>query len=299
MASNIRIPRPMGSTQLALDYQKQGSPELLDSLHSFIINTWLMSNNTLCGIAYDTNSFSLRFNIPISKIKEYMRDKIVSCSIWNPEQSEQLMQGLLGEQLMWAIEDRNEIAQQASILKTAQGGVYKPFISAEYNKALKLRLESTGSLQQMIRNLTGGGTVNIFQQFNQQNNIDESTTNNSITIEEARALIMESQQSLPKSEEVRLIETNYDLKSLPVVVANDQKDVDTSKEGLNVNAIELNSITDDYKASIESSDRDHHEMRREIQMGYNQDYEDPELDIYEDVSEEPEDFSISSQFLNS
>lgn len=297
MAPIIRIPRPMGTTQLALDYRNTNNAELLRALHNYVINIWLMSNNTLCGTPYDTNAFSLRFNIPMEEIKEFMRDKLLGSHIWDKENQEQLLNGLLGEQIMWAMEDRNEILQQVNILKIAQGGTYKPFISAELNKALKLRIESSNSLQAIVKGLTGGNTTNIFAQFNQQNNIEEP--HNYLTIEEARELVMEANKSLPKSEEVKVLEESYDLDSLPVVVANDQRDIDTSKEGLNINKIELNSIADNYKGSIEVAEKEHHALRREIESGINPEDEDPELDIYEEDYEEVEpEFNLAESFLN-
>lgn len=288
MATSIRFPRPLGITAMALEYKKQKDPKLLQSLHNYLINIWTMSNNTLCGVPYETNAFSLKFNIPLDEIKNYMRDRLMSTKFFNPENQEQILNGMLTEQLMWALDDRNEIVQQVNLLKAAQGGKYTPFISAELNKALKLRIDSSNSLQMIIKNMMGGGTTNIFAQFNQQNNI--TNTQNSVTIEEARALILESNSTANKNDEAKLLETTYDLASLPEVIANNQQGVDTSKEALGINKVELNSIMDNYKGSIEVADQEHHEQRREIMMGIDPEDEDPELDTYleEDDEEEPE-----------
>ena len=211
------------------------------------------------------------------------------------EKAEDLLQALMGEQLAWALEDRMEIAHQVNILRESQGGKYVPFISAELGKALKLKLESSTSLQSIVRNLTGGSTTNIFAQFNQQNNV---TQQNAITVEEARQIVLESQRVLDKPEEAKLLEDRYDIKSLPEVVATKQEGVDTSKEGLNLNKAELMQITDDYKGAMSSFSKEHHELRREIEMRIDPDEEDPELYQYEDFEEEEkEDGSFASQFL--
>lgn len=291
----VRFPRPMGTTAMALEYQKNPNDELLIKIHNYIINQWLMGNGVLCGITYDINTFSYRMGIDINYIRVFMRDRLLSSRIWDKEKAEDLLQALMGEQLAWALEDRMEIAHQVNILRESQGEKYVPFISAELGKALKLKLESSTSLQSIVRNLTGGSTTNIFAQFNQQNNV---TQQNAITVEEARQIVFESQRVLDKPEEAKLLEDRYDIKSLPEVVATKQEGVDTSKEGLNLNKAELMQITDDYKGAMSSFSKEHHELRREIEMRIDPDEEDPELYQYEDFEEEEkEDGSFASQFL--
>ena len=291
----VRFPRPMGTTAMALEYQKNPNDELLIKIHNYIINQWLMGNGVLCGITYDINTFSYRMGIDINYIRVFMRDRLLRSRIWDKEKAEDLLQALMGEQLAWALEDRMEIAHQVNILRESQGGKYVQFISAELGKALKLKLESSTSLQSIVRNLTGGSTTNIFAQFNQQNNV---TQQNAITVEEARQIVLESQGVLDKPEEAKLLEDRYDIKSLPEVVATKQEGVDTSKEGLNLNKAELMQITDDYKGAMSSFSKEHHELRREIEMRIDPDEEDPELYQYEDFEEEEkEDGSFASQFL--
>ena len=222
-----------------------------------------------------------------------MRDHILTSKIWQPEIQQDLVNGLLGQQLAWALEDRMEVMQQVDILKASQNGHYTPFISAELNKALKLRLETSASLQQVIRTLTGGGgNVNIFN-LNQQNNVQQ---NNYISREEAMELITENAGYLEdKADQAKYLEQAYDLKQLPTVVANEDMDNDGST--FNVNRQELNEITDDYKGAIEMSSKERHAMRREIEMRIDQNAEDPEFDTYEEEVPDPDPISISEQFL--
>lgn len=291
----VRFPRPMGVTAMALEYQKNPNDTLLVNIHNYLINQWLMGNGVLCGITYDINTFSYRMGIDINYIRIFMRDRLLSSRIWDKEKSEDLLQALMGEQLAWVLEDRMEIAHQVNVLRESQGGKYMPFISAELGKALKLKLESSTSLQSIVRNITGGSTTNIFAQFN-QNNVNQPQ--NTISIDEARQIVLESQKILDKTEEAKLLEERYDIASLPEVVATKQEGVDTSKEGLNLNKAELAQITDDYKGAMELFPDEHHEIRREIEMRIDPDEEDPELYQYEDFEkEEKEDGSFASQFL--
>lgn len=294
----IRFPRPMGTTAMALEYQKTHEEEALIKVQNYLINQWLMGNGVLCGVTYDINSFSNRLGIDIEYVRVFMRDRLLSSRIWDKDKQEELLNALLGEQLAWALEDRMEISHQLQILRDSQGGKYTPFISSEVNKTLKLKLESSTSLQSIIRNLTGGNTTNIFNQFNQQNNLNAENT---ISIEEARTIVLESQKVLTKTEEAKLLEDKYDINSLPEVVATKQEGVDTSKEGLNLNKKELNQITDNYKAAMELSSKEHHELRREIEMRIDIDSYDPEMDRYledDEILEAEEDTSLAASFLN-
>lgn len=286
----------MGVTAMALEYQKNPNDTLLVNIHNYLINQWLMGNGVLCGITYDINTFSYRMGIDINYIRIFMRDRLLSSRIWDKEKSEDLLQALMGEQLAWVLEDRMEIAHQVNVLRESQGGKYMPFISAELGKALKLKLESSTSLQSIVRNITGGSTTNIFAQFN-QNNVNQPQ--NTISIDEARQIVLESQKILDKTEEAKLLEERYDIASLPEVVATKQEGVDTSKEGLNLNKAELAQITDDYKGAMELFPDEHHEIRREIEMRIDPDEGDPELYQYEEVPEEEDMGSFASQFLRS
>lgn len=291
-----RFPRPLGLTAMMKEYNATKDPSLLSKAQDYLINQWLMGNGVICGVMYDINLLSQKLGLDINYIRMYMRDRLLNSKIWDKDRQEEMVTGLLGEQLAWAMEDRMEVSHQVQVLREAQGGKYTPFISAELNKALKLKLDSSNSLQTIVRNLIGGSTTNIFQQFNQQN--IQAADSQFISVDEARELIQEQQQVLPKSEEAKLLEAKYDIHSLPEVVATKQEGIDTTKEGLSLNKTELNMITDDYKGAMASSSREHHEMRREIEQNIDPDEPDPELDIYyTEYEEEDEDNNISEQFL--
>lgn len=294
-----RFPRPMGTTAMAAEYQKSQNLEDLQKVYNYIINHWLMGNGMLCGIMYDINAFSTKTGIDINYIRVFMRDRLLQSKLWDKERQEEMLQALLGEQVAWALEDRMEISHQVNILRESQGGHYTPFISAELNKALKMKLDSSTSLQSIIRTFMGGGTTNIFNQFGDTQN-NQLNQNQGISIEEARKIILESQKIMDKPQEAKLLADHYDLSSLPEVVATKQEGIDTTKEGLTLNTAEMRQITDDYKGAMELSSREHHELRREIEANIDTEDPDPEMDIYldEEQYEEKEPTSIAEQFLN-
>lgn len=289
----------MGTTAMAAEYQKSQNLEDLQKVYNYIINHWLMGNGMLCGIMYDINTFSTKTGIDINYIRVFMRDRLLQSKLWDKERQEEMLQALLGEQVAWALEDRMEISHQVNILRESQGGHYTPFISAELNKALKMKLDSSTSLQSIIRTFMGGGTTNIFNQFGDTQN-NQLNQNQGISIDEARKIILESQRVMDKPQEAKLLADHYDLSSLPEVVATKQEGIDTTKEGLTLNTAEMRQITDDYKGAMELSSREHHELRREIEANIDPKDPDPEIDMYldEEQYEEKEPTSIAEQFLN-
>ena len=74
----IRFPRPMGTTAMALEYQKTHEEESLVKVQNYLINQWLMGNGVLCGVTYDINSFSNRLGIDIEYVRVFMRDRPIN-----------------------------------------------------------------------------------------------------------------------------------------------------------------------------------------------------------------------------
>ena len=297
-----RFPRPLGTTSLAIEYSLTPSDENRFRLYNHVIHQWLLSNGKFGGKYMDVNTLSQITGIPTDYIQCFMRDQVMNSKIWDKDKQEELINGLLGQTLAWALEDRLAIKSQVDLLRQSQNGHYTPFVSAELNKAMKMMLDSSTGLQSVIRTFMGGGTTNIFNMFNQQNNVDNHQENG-ISLEEAKQLIIESNVVLnDKSKEARFLETKYDLMALPEVVATKQEGIDNEDYGgsFNINQTELKEVTDDYKASIEASSKDRHEMRREIEQNIDLDEEDPEnyIELDDDQYKEPDNDSFASRFLN-
>ena len=297
----IRLPRPLGATALASEAHLSSESTTMAKFIDFMINHWLLSNGFICGIQYDIQGLARSLKVSVEDIRAHMRDRVMSSRVWDKESQEKILYGLIGELVGWTLEDRMRINAQIDILTRSQAGKYTPFISAELNKALKLGLESGTALQGVLGKLLGGGTTtNIFNLMQQNNN---SVTNNYVTPAQVIELIHKEQGQLEKPEQAKLLETRYDLSSLPEVVATKQEGVNISKEGESkLNLESLKMVTDNFKAAMNSADEDHHAMRREIEQMVDPDAEDPELklydiDDYEEVNDDLEPFS-SANYLN-
>lgn len=288
MKIQLRLSRPFGITQAMVNYFQTGDESLKDKVISFMIQQWILSNGVICGRSLNTLQLSDFLKCDPERIRTQIRDQFINTRIWDKDKQEELLNSLIGQQVMWAMEDRMEIDQQLNILKRSQKGTYTPFVTAEVNKVLGLRLSSSQGLASVIRNISGGGSINIFnnnnqQQINQGISMDkalEMIQEENARIVEATKVEDEKEKSL-YGQELKYIEAVHkeDIQDMPEVVATEQRNVDTSKEALAMSQSELNQIADNYKGTLKAFDRDHHELRREIELGINPDDEDPEIDL--------------------
>lgn len=270
-----RFPRGMGVTQLALQ-ANAGDDEALKNLTKFIIHTWIVNNGKLWAKVYSVNELADFLKCEPAIIQMQMKQTFLDNGLFDRSKMNEIADSLMGACISWALEDRMEVSQQVQILRDSQGGRYAPFITSEVNKALGLKQQSTTSLQSLVRAVTGGGTVNIFAQQNNQfnNGAQEEQT---LTRDEAMEMIQRELADKGGIKEIEYVENQYDFKELPVVVATKQEGNRGEKEGLTLKNGELDSVTGDYHGALKVFDEDHHQIRREIEEGIAYEEVDPEI----------------------
>lgn len=271
-----RFPRGLGITQLALQ-ANAGDDEALKNLTEFVIHTWIVNNGKLWSRVYSVNELADFLKCEPSIIQMQMKQTFLDNGLFDRNKMDEIADSLMGACIGWALEDRMEISQQLQILRDSQGGRYAPFITAEVNKAIGLKQQSTTSLQSLVRAVSGGGTVNIFnQQNNQFNNTGESEP--VLTRDIAMSMIQKELADKGGIKEIEYVENQYDFKELPVVVATKQEGNRGDKEGLTLKKAELDSVTGDYQGALKAFEEDHHQIRREIEEGIDYEEIDPELE---------------------
>lgn len=271
-----RFPRGLGITQLALQ-ANAGDDEALKNLTKFVIHTWIVNNGKLWSRVYSVNELADFLKCEPSIIQMQMKQTFLDNGLFDRNKMDEIADSLMGACIGWALEDRMEISQQVQILRDSQRGRYAPFITAEVNKAIGLKQQSTTSLQSLVRAVSGGGTVNIFnQQNNQFNNTGESEP--VLTRDIAMSMIQKELADKGGIKEIEYVENQYDFKELPVVVATKQEGNRGDKEGLTLKKAELDSVTGDYHGALKAFEEDHHQIRREIEEGIDYEEIDPELE---------------------
>lgn len=152
----IREPRAKGLTITNRTKTQKHSQEL-------IIKEYLDNNFTINDEYINIPQLSTKYNIPLKDIYKYIGEyqNHLSSLLDKPEAIQQQTLALTSTLLNGTLESRGLIAQQVALLLRSQGDTYKPFISSEVTKALKLGLESNDSLLKAINLLTGNqGTTN-------------------------------------------------------------------------------------------------------------------------------------------
>lgn len=276
-----RIPRPLGLTELMGQYHKGN--QTMDIIQTYLIQQWIISHGVICGKTYNTLELSNFLKCDPDQIRLQMRDVMLNTKLFTMENQQEVIESLIGQQITWALEDRMEIEHQVSILKDSQGMKYTPFITAELNKVLGLKLNSSSNLQSILRSLNSGST-NI---FNQQNNI--SLESPGVDMAEAIEIVQQENEKLDSNKDIQYLDSHYNVQELPVVVANEQEGIDTSKEGLNLKRRDIENIVDNYKGTLQEFKaeeaeyedlQDHHDSRREKELCVDPDHPDPETLIY-------------------
>lgn len=276
-----RIPRPLGLTELMGQYHKGN--QTMDIIRTYLIQQWIISHGVICGKTYNTLELSNFLKCDPDQIRLQMRNVMLNTKLFTMENQQEVIESLIGQQITWALEDRMEIEHQVSILKDSQGMKYTPFITAELNKVLGLKLNSSSNLQSILRSLNSGST-NI---FNQQNNI--SLESPGVDMAEAIEIVQQENEKLDSNKDIQYLDSHYNVQELPVVVANEQEGIDTSKEGLNLKRRDIENIVDNYKGTLQEFKaeeaeyedlQDHHDSRREKELCVDPDHPDPETLIY-------------------
>lgn len=247
-----RIPRPLGLTLLAQQTRNTTqslSPDIIQRIISYSLSHSLQLNNKQLTI----ETLAIYLNMPKTTImKAYIeyQDKMAKVMIGNKDK---LQGALLFLGLNKILEDKARIDNQARILETSQGGVYKAFISSSVNEALGLNMQATKAIVDLYKTLNSNqGNTNSIQI---QNNIS-NTPIQAVGINEALNILnkeglLNMDYGAPNP---RLIEA-HNLQDMPEVRATHMAKVLT--DGI-VDNVEHKSKHIDRRAIEEGLDLDNH-----------------------------------------
>lgn len=226
-----RIPRPKGTTELTKLYNN--NEITIDEIHNHHINHYIYTDYRYNGIKLNLEQFSQITGIPIHKVYPIILQSTQSqFEFLESEGKEKLYRELSNTILGLALKDRLAVEQHSTLLLSSQGASYKPFISSEVTKALKLLLESNNQMLQVHQRFFGQSAPTI--------TINNTNQQNTLSVSDAQMLIQSNQQVKPLLEDPQAKEQLYikhDISALPEINANLQSGIDTSREGLNFNKV--------------------------------------------------------------
>lgn len=227
-----RIPRPKGTTELSITNNKVHTEESLITLRNHIIKSYVYTDYRYNGIKLNLEQFSMITGIPTNLVYPFIMDyQKLGYNFLDNEDKQKLYGELTSSILGVSLKDRLAIEQHAACMLESQGNSYKPFISGEVTKALKLLLESNNNMLNVHHRLFGQSAPTTIINNNQIQ---------TLSVSEAQMLIQSNQDVKPLLEDKKAQEHLYishDLSDMPEVNANKQLGMDTSMEGLNFSRV--------------------------------------------------------------
>jgi hypothetical protein len=143
------------------------------------------------------------------------------------------------------------------MLLRTQNDTFKPFLTAEVNKALKTLAESPKMLVDIYKARIAGQQIGIQIHNHHQaitNTQNNNITTNLVTIEKVIELAHENSKTL--LDKGNSLAAKYDVHSMPIISAMDQTGVDNGRAGKAISLIKSQQI-----------DIDNHLSRREKDLG--------------------------------
>lgn len=196
-----RQPRMLGLTFLSLQHQQHKTEESKQKLYQHLISQYTINGFTLQGRSMNIYELSQYLNIKPEQTMQYINQVSASIgSLVNPAQIQETMQSIISLSSTWAMQDRGQIELQNTLLLKSQGNKYKPFISSEVNKSLKLKLEANKNLMEAYKTFftSSNNQTNILNIYGEQNKDSQDTLSPSSALELILDTTKDDDKTLPQ-----------------------------------------------------------------------------------------------------
>lgn len=146
-------------------------------------------------------------NIPESTIMQYVSTISKDIGAFNsPDQMKDTLTSIASMSMNWSIEDRGLAMAQLSILAQAQGNSYKPFISSEVTRSLKLAQDANTNLMNLYKTFFTSNQTNILNIYNNTNKDNSGYLNPEEAlniINEQKAIQMQARKELSQGDKTK------------------------------------------------------------------------------------------------
>lgn len=249
--SITRIPRPLGASLIP------HSPEKHKQLIKLYVHNYIANNYTINGKYTTLQSLAQYLNTDIDTIQRIIyrhNQKLLSINgLTDDKDVKEVVLGLIGEGFRDFLNDRSLITEQVMSLRAFQQGTYVPYATSEYNKALKLLLDSQQGLRDLIK-MISSGSQNITFIDNRSQTLNQPQTD-SLTHAEALKLIGSQKALTPLPEHLNHLSQIHGTEAFP--------DVHPLTQG--------KGYSDEDEARVYQGDKLTHENRREIEFEVSED----------------------------
>lgn len=176
-----RHPRPQGATLLSTKYRETGEELDREALYRHLVTIYTTSGFRWNGIPTSIPDLSVILQIPQHEIMTFVSQAGAHMgNLADPKNIKNTLQTIITLSTSFALEDRGLIMQQLETLLSSQNGKYRPFITGEVNKVLKLVLDSNKNLADIYKTFTSStpttNILNIFGETGQSDNGEDYLT---------------------------------------------------------------------------------------------------------------------------
>ena len=190
------VPRPQGSTFLSLRYQQSNTKEDKEAIFKHIVSIYTLQGFMWNNRPVSINQLSQILRLPTQTILGYISELGNNMgSLATPENIENTLKSIITLSTTWAIQDRGIVTHQLNQLLASQDGKYKPFISAEVNKVLKIMLDSNKNLQDAYKTFFTS-TNNVTNVLNITNKDKDKQEQEYLSPDQALSLIQKEDKGL-------------------------------------------------------------------------------------------------------
>lgn len=233
-----RLPRPKGLTMMAQHYHQAQDPTTTQKHKKTIINhiirLYILQGYTLNGKGLNMYELGYYLGVTPKRLTKYMAKQTQELSgITGTGDGLKDTLGLISTLLVQnSLQTRALVTGQVHRLLNAQGDGYKPFISAEVNKALNLMIGTDKSLSDVLKTLAGPQTlVQINQTHIEGDNVEGDKNVEYITVDKAINLVTEGHDPFnPK--QIEAMSAPYLPEGTPEVNAMRQEGIDDGSKVL-------------------------------------------------------------------
>lgn len=189
-----RVPRPMGLTFLATEYQKDNSEDNITKVLKHLITQWTLTGFRYCGQSLNIPELAILIKVPEDIIMRHVSQVSQSIGLFNtPDQLQDTLTSIASLSANWAIRDKGLIDQQIEILQRSQGNSYKPFISGELSKTLKIGLDANKNIMELYKTFFTQQTTNILNIYGDK----DKAASDYVNPDQAFEIVLEQRNAIP------------------------------------------------------------------------------------------------------
>lgn len=234
-----RIPRPMGLTELGRKFNITNNPEDKINLRQHFIRSYIINNFRYNGRLMTMQEFCIMGQVTESEVMQSLLESNENTvQRWDEygrtERGMSIIREISERAFKGILESQVAVGRQQELLLKSQGDGYKPWISSEVGKVLKLGMEQTQMLMAFAKSLQPQGNQgSSFIPYSPYQEVPLGT----ITIDDVTQAFKDNNIIPLVESETKLnaLKDKYNIESLPEVNALMQYDYDASKEGLSLN----------------------------------------------------------------